>query len=120
MFKIGDFSKVCQVSIKSLRHWDEIGLMQPAYTDPITGYRYYHIDQLEQVNRIQALRGLGLSLKETARLLEEDLPASEIRGMLRLKEAELRQQVEEGQAKLAQIETRLQQLEQRPAYEARL
>ncbi len=120
MFKIGDFSKVCQVSIKSLRHWDRIGLLQPAYTDPQTGYRYYHIDQLEQVNRIQALRGMGLSLKETARLLADDLTASEIRGMLRLKQAELRQQVEAGQTKLAQIETRLQQLELRPAYEAQL
>ena len=120
MFKIGDFSKVCQVSIKSLRHWDRIGLLQPTYIDPQTGYRYYHINQLEQVNRIQALRGMGLSLKETARLLEDDLSASEIRGMLRLKQAELRQQLEEGQAKLAQIETRLQQIEQRPAYEARL
>ncbi len=123
MFKIGDFSKVCQVSIKSLRHWDEIGLLRPAYIDPFTAYRYYAIDQLEQVNRIVALRGLGLSLKETARLLAEDLPVSEIRGMLRLKEAELRQQIEASQAQLALVETRLQQIEQQgrmPDYEVTL
>jgi DNA-binding transcriptional MerR regulator len=123
MFKIGDFSKICQVSIKALRHWDEIGLLKPAYTDPQTGYRYYAVDQLEQVNRILAFRGLGLSLPETARLLAEDLPVSEIRGMLRLKQAELRQQIDAAQTQLALVETRLDHIEQEgkmPEYEVAL
>lgn len=123
MFKIGDFSKVCQVSIKALRHWDDIGLLKPAYTDPATSYRYYSIEQLKQVNRIQALRDLGLSLKQTADLLAEELPVSEMRGMLRLKQSEFQQQIEDAQARLAKIEARLQQIEQEgrlPDYETRL
>jgi DNA-binding transcriptional MerR regulator len=66
MFKIGDFSKISQVSIRSLRHYDEIGLFKPAHTDPFTGYRYYSADQLPRLNRIIALRTLGLSLEEIA------------------------------------------------------
>jgi DNA-binding transcriptional MerR regulator len=123
MFKIGDFSKICQVSIKSLRHWDDIGLLKPAYIDPFTSYRYYAIDQLEHINRIVALRGLGLSLKETARLLDEDISVSEIRGMLRLKQAELRQQIEAAQHQLFMVESRLQQIEHEgrmPDYEVTL
>ncbi len=123
MFKIGDFSKICQVSIRSLRHWDDLGLLRPAYTDPSTGYRYYAVDQLEQVNRIVALRGLGLSLKETARLQSEDISVSEIWGMLRLKQAELRQQIDDSQSQLVMIETRLDQIQQEgkmPDYEVSL
>ncbi len=123
MFKIGDFSKICQVSIKSLRHWDDIGLLKPAYIDPFTGYRYYAVEQLEQINRIVALRGLGLSLKETARLLDEAVSVSEIRGMLRLKQAELRQQIDSTQQQLVMVETRLQQIDHEgkmPEYEVTL
>jgi DNA-binding transcriptional MerR regulator len=111
MFKIGDFSKICQVSIKSLRHWDELGLLKPNRIDPFTSYRYYSIDQLEQVNRIIAFRELGLSLNQIGRLLQEQLSASDIRGMLRLKQAELQQQIEESQARLKLVEYRLRQIE---------
>jgi DNA-binding transcriptional MerR regulator len=112
MFRIGEFSKVCQVSIKALRHWDEIGLLKPAYTDPATGYRYYVIDQLRAVNRILAFRGMGLSLNQVTRLLEEDLPAHEIRGMLKLKQAEIQQQIEEGQQALKMVEARLKLIDE--------
>ena len=91
MFKIGDFSKISQVSMRMLRHYDEIGLLKPAHVDPFTGYRSYSADQLPRLNRILALRDLGLSLEEIGRVLDDDLPASELRGMLRLKQAELRQ-----------------------------
>ncbi|MBZ0285323.1 MAG: MerR family transcriptional regulator [Anaerolineae bacterium] len=115
MFKIGDFSKICQVSIRVLRHWDEMGLLKPGHTDASTGYRYYAIEQLERVNRILALRGLGLSLPQIVRLLEEQVSVSEIRGMLRLKQAELQQQMEASQAMLARVEVRLQQIEHQGA-----
>jgi DNA-binding transcriptional MerR regulator len=111
MFKIGEFSKICQVSVKALRHWDEIGLLKPSHIDPATNYRYYVIDQLRTINRILAFRGMGLSLTQVARLLEEDLPADEIRGMLRLKQAELQQQIEEGQQALQMVEARLKLIE---------
>lgn len=98
-----------------LRHWDEMGLLKPSHIDRDTGYRYYAVEQLERVNRILALRGLGLSLPQVARLVEEAVSVSEIRGMLRLKQAELQQQMQVSQAMLARVEVRLQQIEQQGA-----
>ena len=81
MFKIGEFSKLSRISIRMLRHYDEIGLLVPEETDPWTGYRRYAAAQLMTANRITALRGLGFSLAETAALLAcwEDRTAMETR-----------------------------------------
>jgi DNA-binding transcriptional MerR regulator/effector-binding domain-containing protein len=111
MFKIGEFSRLSQVTVKTLHHYDEIGLLKPAQVDPFTDYRYYTLDQLPRLHSIMALKELGLSLEEIARLLLDDLPPEQIRGMFRLKQAEARQRVREDQARLAQIEFRLRQLE---------
>ena len=111
MFKIGDFSKISQVSIRSLRHYDEIGLFKPAHTDPFTGYRYYTADQLPRLNRIIALRALGLGLNEIGLLMSGDLPVDVLRGMFRLRQSQLRQHVSEVEAQLKSVEMRLQQIE---------
>lgn len=111
MLKIGDFSKVCQLSIRTLRHWDELGLLRPAQVDAHSGYRYYSLEQLDEVNRILAFRLMGLSLEQIHKLLKEQLSAAEIRGMLRLKQAEMEQQIEQAQRTLNLIEWRLQQME---------
>lgn len=120
MIKIGDFSKLCLVSVRMLRYYEEMGLLEPVQVDPLTGYRYYSVEQLPRLNRILALRDLGLSLAQIAELLEEGLPAEQLRGMLRLKQAEIQLQVEEEQARLARVAARLKQIEQEqaaPAYE---
>ena len=111
MFKIGEFSKFSQVTVKTLRHYDELGLLKPAKVDRFTGYRYYSASQLPRLNRILALKDLGLSLDQIAQLLEGDLSPDQIRGMLRLKQAEIQQQVQEEQARLARVEWRLKQIE---------
>ncbi len=54
MFSIGEFTRIGTVSIRTLRHYDEIGLLRPAKVDPETGYRGYSADQLGQLNRIGA------------------------------------------------------------------
>ncbi len=112
MFKIGDFSKLSQVSVKTLRYYDELGLLKPVEVDRFTGYRYYSADQLPRLNRILALKDLGLSLDQIATLLHDNLPAEQMRGMLRLKQIEARERVEEEQARLARVEARLRQIEQ--------
>jgi len=112
MFKIGDFSRISQVSVKTLRYYDEIGLLKPAQVDRFTGYRYYSVDQSHRLNRILALKDLGLSLEQIAWLLDDDLPPAQIRGMLRMKQAEIQQRLEEEQARLARVEARLRQIEQ--------
>lgn len=120
MFKIGEFSKLSQVTVKTLRYYDEIGLLKPAKVDRFTSYRYYSVDQLPRLNRILALKDLGLSLEQIARLLDEGLSPDQLRGMFKLKQAEIQQRVGEEQARLARVEARLKQIEQEgrmPTYE---
>ncbi|MBC8447414.1 MAG: MerR family transcriptional regulator [Chloroflexi bacterium] len=120
MFKIGEFSKLSQVPVKTLRYYDEIGLLKPAKVDRFTAYRYYSADQLPRLNRILALKDLGLSLAQIGRLLDGDLPPAQMRGMLRLKQVELQERVQEEQARLARVEARLRQIEKEgtmPTYE---
>jgi len=112
MFKIGDFSKFCRVPVSALRYYADLGLLEPAHIDSFTGYRYYTFDQLPRLNRILALKDLGLELEQIGQVLNEDLSAEEIRGMLRLKHAEIQQRVEDEQARLRRVEARLKQIEQ--------
>lgn len=120
MFRIGPFSKLAKVTVKALRHYDDLGLLKPVSVDRFTGYRYYSADQLPRLNRILALKDLGLSLEQIARLLDDELPASQIRGMLRMKQAEIEEQLGAERARLARVEARLRQIEQEgamPEYE---
>jgi predicted transcriptional regulator YdeE/DNA-binding transcriptional MerR regulator len=111
MIKIGDFSKLAHVSIKTLHHYDDLGLLEPVHVDRFSGYRYYEIGQLSRLNRILALKDLGLSLDQVTGLLREDLSTSEMRGMLRMKQMELATTLEQEQARLLRVEQRLRQLE---------
>ena len=81
MLKIGDFSSLAQVSIKTLRYYDERGLLSPAHIDPETGYRYYSASQLSRLHRILALKDFGFSLEQIARCLEEKVTGEQMRGM---------------------------------------
>ncbi|HYF62646.1 MAG TPA: helix-turn-helix domain-containing protein, partial [Herpetosiphonaceae bacterium] len=113
MYKIGDFSRLAQVSVRMLRHYDKLGLLKPSHTDEWTGYRYYTVDQLPRLNRIVALNGLGLTLQQIGGLLGEagDLPAAQLRGMLLLQQARLAQELIEKQAQLDGVAARLAQIE---------
>ena len=120
MFRIGDFSKLSQVSIKALRFYDEIGLLKPTYVDRFTGYRYYAPNLLSRLNRILVFKELGFSLEEIALLLAEDLPVSEVREALESKRTELSRRIVQEQARLMQVETWLAQIEREgnvPSYE---
>lgn len=120
MFKIGDFSRLSQVSVKALRYYDQRDLLKPAHTDPFTSYRYYTAEQLPRLNRILALKDLGLSLDQIREALAADLSPDQLGAMLRQKRAEIAQQVAEEQARLARVEARLQQIEREgraPEYE---
>jgi DNA-binding transcriptional MerR regulator len=112
MIRIGDFSKLSRVSVKTLRYYDEMGLLKPVEVDRFTGYRYYEFNQLPRLHRILALKDLGFSLEEIGRLLESDLSAEQMRGMLKLRQAEIRQQVEEEAERLGRVELWLRQIEQ--------
>lgn len=110
--KIGDFARLGQVTVQTLRHYDDLGLLKPVEVDAFTGYRYYTFEQLPRLNRVLALKDFGLSLEQIAQLLAKDLSVSEMRGMLKLKRSELREQVQEQLDRLERIETRLRLMEQ--------
>ncbi len=114
MFKIGEFSQMGQVSVRMLRHYDKLDLLKPNIVDKFTGYRYYTLEQLPRLNRILALKDLGLSLEEIHSLLisGDDLPLEQLEGMLRMKRAQLETQLIEEKRRLARVSARLQQISQ--------
>jgi DNA-binding transcriptional MerR regulator/predicted transcriptional regulator YdeE len=111
MIKIGEFSKLVQVTVPTLRYYDQVGLLKPVKVDPFTGYRYYSASQLPRLHRILALKGLGFSLEQIGKALDDGLTLDEMRGMLRLRHAQISQQLAEVQSQLLEVETRLQQIE---------
>ena len=111
MLKIGDFSALAHVSIKTLRFYDEAGLLAPAWVDPESGYRYYSARQIAKLHRILALKDFGFALEEIARLLREGVTAEQMRGMLVLQEAEQKRRVEEEGDRLSRISSRIRLIE---------
>jgi DNA-binding transcriptional MerR regulator len=123
MFRIGEFSRLTRVTVKALRYYDEVDLLRPAAVDELTGYRYYSLEQVPRLNRILALKELGLSLEQIALLLQETVSLSQLQAMLRDKRAEREARVREGRARLARVEARLRQIQEEtplPGYEVRL
>lgn len=111
MLKIGEFSRLGRVPVKTLRYYDGIGLLKPARVDPFTGYRYYDSAQLDRLNRILALKDLDLSLEQIAVVLDDELTAGELRRMLQAKRAELQSCIAERREQLARVEARLRRLQ---------
>jgi DNA-binding transcriptional MerR regulator len=64
MFRIGEFAKLAGVTVRALRHYEQLGLFAPARVDEATGYRFYSTDQLSVIDRLLALRDLGIPLRE--------------------------------------------------------
>jgi DNA-binding transcriptional MerR regulator len=104
MFRIGDFSRLARVTIRTLHHYDEAGLLQPAHVDEHTGYRYYTAVQLETLQRILLLKDLGFALEEIRDLIEAPLQAPEFLRKLELRGAELEQSIAADQSRLRRLE----------------
>ena len=111
MFTIGDFAALGRVSVRMLRHYDAIGLLVPAQTDPVNGYRYYRAGQLGRLNRVIALKDLGFTLDQVGAILDDAVSTSELHGMLRLRRAQLEAQLSADTARLGQVEARLRMIE---------
>jgi DNA-binding transcriptional MerR regulator len=111
VFGIGAFARVAQVSVRTLHHYDDLGLLPPAQVDPQTGYRWYRADQLQRLNRILALRDLGLPLTEVRKVVDDEVSLDELRGMLRLRQAEARDHMAAEAERLSRVEARLRQIE---------
>lgn len=123
MFRIGEFSRIGSVTIDTLRHYDALRLLKPAKVDPFTGYRYYSAKQLQRLNRIIALKEVGFSLEEIARILRDNLTPDELRGMLKAQLVLAESAIEAAQLRRELILARLNYLnleENMPAYEVTL
>ena len=112
MIRIGDFARISHVSVVTLRHYDEIGLLRPVAVDSVTGYRSYVAAQLPRLNRIMVLKDLGFSLEQIGHVLQGGLTLDQLRGMLMLKQAEVEQHIAAEQARLTRIAAQLRQIEQ--------
>jgi DNA-binding transcriptional MerR regulator len=110
MFAIGEFSRLAQLSVRVLRHYDEIGLFKPAHTNHSNGYRFYAAAQLADVQRIIALKELGLSLEQIQKVMNEQPSTDVIAGMLRLEQARAEDERRQAEHRLRELERRLAEL----------
>lgn len=108
MFTVGEFSRIARVSKRLLRYYDQIGLFEPAHSDTRTGRRSYRADQLPALNRILALKDLGLSLAEVRRLLDERIGVAALHDLLQQRKTEIERLIESEAQRLRRIEARLE------------
>jgi len=111
MIKIGDFARLSQISVVTLRYYDEVDLLKPVKVDDFTGYRYYSASQLPFLNRILALKDLGFSLGQIKLMLADGLSVEQLRSMFTLQRSEVEKRLAEEQDRLLRIEARLRQIE---------
>lgn len=106
MLQIGEFSRICQVSVKTLHHYDKIGLLVLAEVDRLTGYRYYRTEQIDRMNYIQRLKRYGFSLEEIQELLtlSDD---KELLNALRTQKEELKRRQQEVAIILNELQTHI-------------
>ena len=100
--KIGEFSKMMQVTAKTLRHYEQKGLLVPYEVDEWTGYRYYSITQMQRLNTIRGLQRQGFTLEEIKELLEDGAQTPSIE--------QLTQKIEETERQLQLLTERRNQL----------
>lgn len=110
MLKIGDFSKLSRISIRMLRHYDEIGLLMPKNIDNVTSYRYYGEEQLPIAGRINTLKEMGFALATIRTIMENYDDPKALAEFLAVKKAELDVQAEEVKHRLLLLETTIKRL----------
>jgi DNA-binding transcriptional MerR regulator/effector-binding domain-containing protein len=118
MLTIGDFSRMTHLSVKALRHYHDMGVLEPAAVDPFTGYRLYDTSQVGSAQVIRRLRDLGMPLDSIAAVLAApDLEARnrEIAAHL----TRMERQLEQTQASVAALRALLTGPAVRPAIELR-
>lgn len=113
MLTIGEFSKICRVSAKTLRYYDEIGLLRPVRTDSATGYRYYDIEQLETMLFIERLKSYSFSLEEIRAVINaENCGEDKMCLAFMRKKDEIRKQLEDCSRILAQLDEDISTIKQ--------
>lgn len=109
LFTIGEMAKLFDLNTKTLRYYDQEGLVKPEYTDPKTGYRYYSTEQFERLNTIKYLRALDMPLAKISRFFE-NRDINEMIGILKEQEAQVERKRKELEQIRHKINSRLTQL----------
>lgn len=110
MIRIGDFSKLSRISIRMLRHYDEIGLLVPKNIDNFTSYRYYGEDQLPTADRISSLKNMGFRLSTIGEILKSYDNPQALAEFLKVKQAEIIAEAEEVNHRLLLLDTAIKRL----------
>lgn len=112
MLKIGDFSKLSRISIRMLRHYDELGLLKPKSIDQKNGYRYYSEDQLPEIGKIVALKNMGFALNTIIDILKSFNNPKVLEEFLLIKQKEVQDDMEELSIRVKLIETAIDKLKE--------
>lgn len=96
MLKIGDFAKIFDISIKTVRYYESVGLIIPAYIDIYTGYRYFNEENIKRMEEIISLKELGFSLEE----------------IKYFKESEIKNKIKDYEKKILNIKQQIDQLKE--------
>src|SRR6266404_5427156 len=102
--RIGDFARLGNVSVRTLRFYDQTGLLAAKHVDVNTGYRRYDVQQLTDLRQIRVFQDLGFSLSQIRTVLRRELPSSQLRALMDERRSEIKRQVREDVARLARIE----------------
>lgn len=114
-FSMGEISKMYNLSIQTLRHYDKIGLLSPAYTNVETGYRYYSMQQFVKIDFIKHGKLLGMTLDEIKELLKDDLDIPALEQLFQKQQIQVKQKIDELKeidAHLLYLQSRLDEIKQ--------
>lgn len=112
MLKIGDFSKLCKVTIKTLRYYDDRGILKPDYINEENGYRFYKPEQLRKISEIVSYKEMGFSLKEISYIVFNNLNPGDILKILAKKKTEIKGIINSEKEKLARINSFIKDLKE--------
>ncbi|BBF45099.1 transcriptional regulator, MerR family [Lachnospiraceae bacterium KM106-2] len=112
MFKIGEFSKLMQVSIRMLRYYDEQGLLKPAKIDPFTGYRMYSTEQIPRLQEILLLRDSKFSTTEMKAIMKARQEI-DLRSELEKKKIQIEKEIQLEQDRIEKINHAVKELKDR-------
>lgn len=105
-YRIGEFSHIVRLSVKTLRYYHDEGILEPAKVDRFTGYRHYDDASVERAGIISKLRELGFSIKEIREILAECTDDTEVVPYLQRRAEQIRRQIREYRT----VEKRIQEL----------
>lgn len=104
MFVIGEFSRIVSLSVKTIRFYQEKGLIEPSYVNPSTGYRYYNDADVEHARMIVSLREFGFTLDEIGAMLGESRDEADLLSWMERRRTALAAQLADGKQRLKRLD----------------